>query len=627
MDKAYSYIKKLIALLLSFFVMIAVFSWLTATNITSPILVHEAHYGMNVIPAMLLALMSGFLVLSFLYFKITGIKPNYLYGIKKADDHLNKKGGFWLLFKWVFSLFGLAYDLVAWSVNGVYTLFLIIIDVLLLVKTIIYWIIHAIIWILRLFVPPIVFLYKMFIYYLIRWPWWIYKLTFRNLSLSINKNFYFISLWGAVFSIFLITLFYGLGRLVGIDGVVFIGLVFSVLPLVWSYAEISALRHEDRYDEDLDTVRYKFNSGFEAVRAVLYYMVIFLIGIISEILLNLLGWIPNIGFSFLGIVLNLNTFISITLIFVFVILVFAKVLMPAHVVHNPDYESNLDNSGKFLEIIGKKFLRYLTAHIPGFIFAGILSIIPAIILLLAVSLTMELKNSIMESRIDTLEARTYTIELKDRYILEERIDRFTYYKNFPMNVIDDFINLKDYSDRKKIVIMNIEGLKNEVIKVNNIFKADIDSLGFVVKHLSNVANEESFRLLRIAKMDLENKEIDYEVWQAEKLEEELKMTADLMYTKGMLYQLPIAFFFTIIWMSVFGGLVLAVVISYFGNVYHELYAFKENDKPIYFKQVATELNSKDRNQPLLGFTLLLLIIIILIGILSDLPAQLMGIFN
>lgn len=627
MDKAYLYIKKLIALLLSFFVMTAVFVWLTSINISSPSLVHELNNGMNAFPSLLLALMSGFLVLAFLHFKITGIKPNYLYGIKKADDYLNRKGGFWLLFKLIFSLFGLVYDLVAWSVNGVYVLFLIIIDVLLLIKTIIYWIIHAIIWILRLFVPPIVFLYKMFIYYLIRWPWWIYKLTFRNFSLSINKNFYFISFLGAVLSLFLITLFYGLGRLVGIDSVVFIGLVFSVLPLVWSYAEISALRYENRYDEDLENVRFKFNSGFEAVRAVLFYMVIFLIGIIAEILLNLMGWIPNIGFSLLGIALNVNTFISILLIFVFVILVFAKVLMPAHVVHNPDYESNLDNSGKFLELIGKKFLRYLTAHGPGLVFAGILSIIPVIILLLALSLTMELKNGIMDSRIETLEARTYTIELKDKYILEERIERFKYYKAFPLNVIDDFINLKDYSDRKKIVTMNIEGLKNELAKINMIFKADIDSLSFVVNHLSNVANEENYQMSRTAKRNLENKKMDYEVWQAEKLDEELKMTADLMYIKGMLYQLPIAFLFVIIWISFFGGLIIAVVISYFGNVYHELYGFKENDKPTYFKQVATELNSEDRKQPLLGFTLLLILIIIPIVILSDLPMYLMKIFN
>ena len=183
MDQAFLYIKKLIALVLSFFVMALVFGWLTTINIISPSLAYELNSGMTG-SAFLIALMSGFLVLSFLHFKITGIKPKYLYGMKKADDHLNRKGGFWLLFKWIFSLFGFTYDLVVWSVNGIYALFLIIIDILLLVKTIVFWIIHAIIWFLRLFVPPIVFLYKMFIYYLVRWPWKIYKLTFRNISIS-----------------------------------------------------------------------------------------------------------------------------------------------------------------------------------------------------------------------------------------------------------------------------------------------------------------------------------------------------------------------------------------------------------------------------------------------------------
>lgn len=610
MEQAYLYIKKLIALLLSFFVMTAVFGWLSSANLSDIFLFQELNGGMIAFLAKPISLMIGFLVLSFLHFKITGIKPSYLYGIKKADDFLNKKGGFWLLFKWIFGIFGLAYDLIAWSVNGVYAFFLIIIDILLLFKTIIYWIVFAILWFLRLFVPPIVFIYKMVIYYFIRWPWWIYKLTFRNFSISINKNYYYISLWGGVLAIFLTILFYGLGSLVGISGVVFIGFIFALLPLVWSYAEISALRYENRGDEDLDNVKLKFNSGFEAVRAVLFYVVLFLIGIIAEILLNLMGWIPNIGFSLLGIALNINTFISIVLIFVFVILVFTKVLMPAHIVHNPDYESNLENSGKFLEVIGKKFLRYLLAHIPGTFFAAALSIIPIIIVFLGLSLTMELKNSIMDSRINTLEARTYTIELKDKYILEERIKRFEYYKEFPMNVIDDFINLRDYSDRKHNIAMNIEGLKRETAKVNQIFRKDIDSLSFVVKHLNNNPSEENFRLLNITKTKLENKELDFNDWKAEMLDEELRMTADQMYVKGMLYQLPIAFLLTIIWFSLFGGLILAVFISYLGNVYHELYAFKENDEPTYFKQVATELNSKDRNQPLLGFTLLFIIILI-----------------
>ncbi|MCF8379938.1 MAG: hypothetical protein K9H49_10200 [Bacteroidales bacterium] len=610
MDKAYLYIKKLIALVLSFFVMIAVSRWMISLHITNFEYADGIYSGINIFSVTPLALLIGFLVLSFLHFKITGLKPHYLYGLKKADDHLNKKGGFWLLFKWIFSLFGLVYDILAWSVNGVYAFFLIVIDFLLLIKTIVYWIIHAIIWFFRLFVPPIVFIYKMVIYYLIRWPWWIYKLTFRNMSHAINKNYYYISLWGGVLTIFLIALFYGLGSLVGIEGVVFIGLIFSVLPLVWSYAEISAIRNENRAEDGLDNVRMKFNSGFEAVRAVLFYVVLFLIGIIAEILLNVLGWIPNIGFSLLGLALNVNTFISLVLLFVFVILVFTKVLMPAHIVHNPDYESNLENTGKFLEVIGKKFLRYLVAHIPGTVFAVLLSIIPAVVVFLGVSLTLELKNGIMESRIQTLEARTYTIELKDKYILEERIDRFNYYKNFPLNVMGDFINLPEYSDRKKAVGLNIVGLKNEVGRVSQLFTHDIDSLRFVVNHLSSATNEESFRLLSSAKIKLENKEAEYKKWQSDKLDEELKMTAELMYVKGMLYQLPVAFLLVVIWMSIFGGLVLAVFISYFGNIYHELYAFKENDEPTYFKRVALELNSKDRNQPLLGFTLIIILIIL-----------------
>ena len=612
MEKAYLYIKKLIALLLSFTVMYLVSGWIPETNYSGFLFTPVFASGQSVF-----SLMAGFLVLSFMHFKITGLKPEYLYGMKKADTYLNRKGGFWLLFKWIFSLFGLVYDIIAWSVNGVYVLFLIIIDFLLLIKTILYWIIHAIIWFLRLFVPPIIFIYRNSIYYLLRWPWWIYKLTYRNISISVNKNFYFVSLWGAVLSIFLITLFFGIGRLVGIDGVVFIGAIFSVLPLVWSYGEISAMRFEDRAEEDYSHVRTKFDSGFDAVKAVLFYMLIFLIGILAEILLDIMGWIPNLGFSLLGISLNINTFISLVLIFVFVILVFAKVLMPVHIVHNSDYESNLENSGRFLEVIGKKFLRYITAHIPGSFFAGLLSIIPVLLVGLAVSLTFQLKDGIMESRINTLEARKYTIEIKDKYVLEQRIERLNYYKAFPMNIFGDFVNLKDYSERKKNIQMNLVGLNNQFNQVEKLFREDIDSLNFVINHLKNNAEVESYALLKNAEQTLENKKSSMEDWRLQKLDEELEMTAELMNVKGMIYQLPIVFLLVIIWLSLFGGLILAVIISYFGNVYHELYNFKENDQPTYFKAQIMEINSSDRNQPLLGFTLLFVLAVVLFALSSN----------
>ena len=171
-----------------------------------------------------------FFTLSFLVSRITGEKPDYLYGISKSEEFLRNKAGFWTLFKWILILFGIVYDFVAWTLFGVYILFTFLLDIVLLIKTVLFWAIYAIIWFLRLFVPPIVFIYKMVIYYVFRWNWWIYKVSFKNIRKSINQNFYFIALWGAFLILFVILLFYGVGLLMGIPEIVVVGAIFSLLP-------------------------------------------------------------------------------------------------------------------------------------------------------------------------------------------------------------------------------------------------------------------------------------------------------------------------------------------------------------------------------------------------------------
>jgi hypothetical protein len=90
-----------------------------------------------------------------------------------------------------------------------------------------------------------------------------------------------------------------------------------------------------------------------------------------------------------------------------------------------------------------------------------------------------------------------------------------------------------------------------------------------------------------------------------------KMKIDLADKKGFMIQLPIVFLLCILWVSLFLGLVMAFLISYFGNVYYELYNFKEDENPTYFRQVISDLNTADRNQPLLGFTLIAILAIAL----------------
>jgi len=547
-----------------------------------------------------------FFTLAFLVSAITGLKPDFLFGIAKADDFLNKKAGFWVLFKWILVLFGLIYDFIAWTIFGVYVLFTIILDLILLIKTVLFWIFHAILWLFKQFVPPLVFIFKMKIHYIFRWIWWIYKLSFSNIGISINRNFYFISLTGTVLMLFVMLLFYGAGLLIGISEIFVVGAVFAVLPLVWSYGEISSLRFQQTESDSYQHIRSRFGSGFDAVKAVLSYFVVFLILALTEVFFNILGWIPQVGFSFMGLALNINTLASLILIFLFVILLFAKLIMPPHVVYHKDFNADINGSLVFLGVIGKRFLRYIVSFVPTGFFGALIMVIPAFIVFLSILLTLNIKNSILDTRISILNQRHGVLEGIPRYQTEKEIKRLAYYKDFPKNVIADFGGLKFLSKDVQNLKKNILQREKEMASLRIEFTSVIDSLDKKRESLKSLPMADSSSKIQLTQIEiLRHTRLDtFSKWEQDGEYSISKMKVDLSDKQGLTAQLPVVFLLTIIWLSFFMGLVVAFLVSYLGNVYFELYNFKEDNKPTYFNQVLSEINAKDRNQPLLGFTLI-----------------------
>jgi len=551
----------------------------------------------------------SFFLFGFLVSRITGEKPDYLYGLSVSNEFLNRKSGFWLLFKWILILFGLIYDIIAWTIFGVYIFFTLVLDFILLVKTIIFWIIYAIIWFLKLYVPAIVFLYRMIIYYLFRWNWWIYKLSFNNIRKSLNLNFCFISFWGASLMLFLILLFYGAGILMGTPEIFIVGVVFSLLPLVWSYGEISALRLRNEEYNTYPAVRNNFRSGFDAVRAVLSYFIVFLILALIEVVFNILGWIPQIGFSFMGLALNINTLASLVLLFVFVILIFSKLIMPPHVAYHKDFVADFNGSINFLGVIGRRFLRYIVSFIPTGFFGAVVIAIPSLIVFLSVVITLNFKNSLLDTRIDILSRRVSVLDGVEKYKSSKEIERMQYYKIFPRNVLSGFADMKSQSRNIKNLKANIEQGEIEIDALSLEFSNGIDSLNRIIESLKNKPMTDSDSERRLVQLQaLKQSRLEsFSEWRMDSEYSISRMKVDLADKKGMIIQLPIVFLFTIIWFSLFGGLVLAFLISYLGNVYFELYNLREDGKPVYFSQVASDIKASDRNQPLLGFTLLFLL--------------------
>ena len=63
----------------------------------------------------------------------------------------------------------------------------------------------------------------------------------------------------------------------------------------------------------------------------------------------------------------------------------------------------------------------------------------------------------------------------------------------------------------------------------------------------------------------------------------------------------IAFLLAILFVALFGGLILSVAMSYISNLFYKVFSIRGND-PWYFTSLINQEKSKDKNQPLLAFT-------------------------
>ena len=70
----------------------------------------------------------------------------------------------------------------------------------------------------------------------------------------------------------------------------------------------------------------------------------------------------------------------------------------------------------------------------------------------------------------------------------------------------------------------------------------------------------------------------------------------------------IAFLFALLVIALFGGMIWSVVMSYFSTLFYKAYQIRDKD-PWYFMLLVDNANKSNKNQPLLGFTLLTLVLL------------------
>jgi len=600
MDKTSIYVKKIfIFLLVSVAVLVAI------KELNNP-------FNYIIIPIALLTI-------SLLHLGFAGIKPPYLFTLDKSDQFINNKNSFWMFFKPLLILTGFVYDIIVWTIWGVYLIYEFILDIIQLIKTILYWIFYAILWFLKLYVPPIRLLYRWFIYYLIRWPWWLYKLSFVNINNAFKRNYYFVSVWGTIIGLEIIFLFYFIGVITGKYGLVAVGIILSILPFAWSFGEISNIKKEGLVKKPYWEVRKNFNNGMESVRNILIYLVIFLVLAIIQIFLDMAGWIPTVGYSFLGIAFNINTLISFILIVLAFILFFASAILPTNLLFGGKSQLDLNEMLSQLGIISRKFFRVLFVSVPSSFFGVFVLLLPAILFVLTVGLTIEIKDNVLETRITTLKERSdfvgkgNIINPTAIHRLEIEIERLKTYQEFPFITFGDIMTVDALKNNIKTYQNNLGVLKDKLAQLEKTYDERGSYIGNEIERAQQIGDME-LRMEMEDKNETERKRLE-EDYRKNKADLNIKITnteKDIKYAKNYSMQTYVVFFFVGIWLSVFAGFVIAFFISFLGNIYYDLYHFNEDGKPVYLMQKVYEENETDSKQPLLGFTLLVITALIII---------------
>ncbi len=110
-------------------------------------------------------------------------------------------------------------------------------------------------------------------------------------------------------------------------------------------------------------------------------------------------------------------------------------------------------------------------------------------------------------------------------------------------------------------------------------------------------------------------EIDNKIELIERSKEQLASSKEIVsiytslidYEESMRYQYKIfknfSFLFAILFIAIFLGIIFSILISYFSSLFYNAYKIRDN-QPWYFMSLARDVRSKNKNQPLLGFTLL-----------------------
>jgi len=419
---------------------------------------------------------------------------------------------------------------------------------------------------------------------------------------------------GTLIAFLIVFVFYYLQTIIlDLEGLIFIGIVISLLPLTWSFGEIANIRARDLENEKYRTIRHNYQNGIEAVRSVLFYVTMFVVLLLAQLGLNLLGWVQDTGIVIIGVVFNVNTLISLILIFLCIIIVFGVVIIPSFRLYVPFIETKFSHSLILLKMIARKAIQYIIVSLPAALFSFIVIIIPFCLIVLAGAVTYYLKNVILDLRIDQIKTeQTADMNHEFSYLYTKRVEHLENLKTFPLQLVQEVRNRTKIDNELATADRELKRNQEELLRNADETKRRIGEMDHEMASLDPSG-------LNYARINVEKERLTREskAFENSKQAEINKLQTDISFLNLKQRQFPLLVFLGGIWAVIFGGLVFAFAVSYLGNVFHQVYIFRNDEQPTEWRNIVNHIREKDSRQPLLGATFFILLGLIIVFLIAE----------
>ena len=260
---------------------------------------------------------------------------------------------------------------------------------------------------LRWISTPITTIWK-FIIECLTYGWDVVKMSWKATKESLNSSYLKLSFIGSSIGFAFLLISFWISQLAREESIIYIGIILMYLPFAWSYAEIANLAHHRKKTGEMPVwseIKAMLGNGIRAVKFLLSYVLVIIVMIILEILFSLIGAIPGIGSTLLGLLIIPLTLASAIIIISAIIVMLGYTLLGSHLLESEEEGKSSKIKGwfcstlKYLKLIGCKYPDLMTASLPLALFAYLIAILPGILtggsMLISSNLVSQLQYEIM----------------------------------------------------------------------------------------------------------------------------------------------------------------------------------------------------------------------------------------